>query len=352
MIRSALASSAITLGFLLLVLVVVLGPVAFTTPDPMAVIDMFLLGPFRNPRHTGNIIEMATPAMFCGLAVTLMFRAGAFNLGAEGAFFLGGLGTAAAAILLPIPGWLGAPVAVLIGAACGSLVCVVPGVIKATTGASELVCSLMLNYAALFIGLFVLNYYLRDASAGAMVSFKIPSDMRFDRLIEGTRIHIGSVIAIAACIIGAIYLFRTRGGFEARLAGSGNGFAAHLGLGAGAIAIKAQVIGGLIAAGAGGIEILGLYQRFSWQALPGNGWTGVIVAILARNNPILIIPAALFLSYLQVGGDLIARNFSIPSEIVALMQALVMLLVTSLAIIEHPTVRRFVTGRKTAGQPA
>ena len=82
---------------------VVLVPLALTQPDPWGGLDTFLLGPFSNPRHIGNIVELATPAMFCGLGVALILRAGMFNLGVEGAFFLGGLATVAAALLAAAP---------------------------------------------------------------------------------------------------------------------------------------------------------------------------------------------------------------------------------------------------------
>ncbi|MCX5494497.1 ABC transporter permease [Kaistia dalseonensis] len=340
MIRNALAETALTLAIVFVVVALVLVPLAMTQADPVGVVTTFLFGPFKSIRHIGNIIELATPSMFCGLAVALILRAGMFNLGVEGAFFLGGLGTVAAALILPLPGpWL-APAALLAGAVIGSSVCVVPGVLRARYGASELVSSLMLNFAALFIGLYVLNVWLRDPAAGAMVSFKIPADARLPRLIEGTRIHIGVLLALAACGLGALYLFRTAGGFESRIAGANPSFAAHLGLDVARIGLRAQILGGLIAAFGGGIEMLGLYQRFSWQALPGNGWTGVTVAILARDHPALVIPAALFLGWLQVGGDLVARNFDIPNEAVGLMQALLLVTVTAAALTRNPRLLR------------
>jgi simple sugar transport system permease protein len=201
MIRNAFAEAALTVAVVIAVVALVLVPLALTQPDPIGVVTTFLIGPFRNLRYVGNIIELATPSMFCGLAVALILRAGMFNLGVEGAFFLGGLGTVAAALMLPLPAPLLAPAALLVGAVVGSSVCVLPGVLRARYGASELVSSLMLNFAALFIGLYVLNVLLRDPAAGAMVSFKIPADARLPKLIEGTRIHLGTVLALIAAAL-------------------------------------------------------------------------------------------------------------------------------------------------------
>ena len=351
MIRNALAEAALTLAVVIAVVAVVLIPLALAQPDPAGVVATFLVGPFGNLRYVGNIIEMATPSMFCGLAVALILRAGMFNLGVEGAFFLGGLSTVAAALLLPLPAPLLAPVALCIGAVIGSSVCVVPGLLRARYGASELVSSLMLNFAALYIGLYLLNVFLRDPAAGAMVSFRIPAEARLPRLIEGTRIHLGTLIALAGCGLGALYLFRTAGGFESRIVGANPRFAAHLGLGVAGIGLTAQVLGGLIAALGGGIEMLGIYQRFSWQALPGNGWTGVTVAILARDHPGLVIPAALFLGWMQVGGDLVARNFDVPNEAVGLMQALLLIAVTAAALTRNPKFLKAFGARTRIGAP-
>jgi len=347
MIRNIAAEAMLTLVVIAVVVGAVLVPLALTQPDPLGVVSTFLLGPFKSPRHIGNIVELATPAMFCGLGVALILRAGMFNLGAEGSFFLGGLATVAAALWLPLPGPMLAPAALLVGAVVGSSVCVVPGVLRARYGASELVSSLMLNFAALFIGLYVLNVLLRDPTAGAMVSYKIPAEAKLPRLIEGTRIHLGTVMAVLACGLGALYLFRTAGGFESRIVGANPSFAAHLGLDADRIGLRAQIIGGLLAALGGGIEMLGLYQRFSWQALPGNGWTGVTVAILARDHPGLIVPAALFLGWLQVGGDLVARNFDVPNEAVGLIQALLLVAVTAAALTRNPRLLKAFGARRS-----
>jgi simple sugar transport system permease protein len=337
---------------LLVVVAIVLVPIALSLDEPVAAIRMFIFRPAADLRHIGNILESATPLLFTGLAISLMFRTGMFNLGAEGSFFLGGVAATYAALMLPLPPWSVAAFAIVFGGAVGSLGCAVPGVLKARFGASELVSSLMLNYAALFIGLYVINYVLRDPNAGGLMSYRLPAYAKLPRLISGTRVHLGLVIGLAACLLGAVYLFATRWGYEARVVGANPGFARHLGLRTAMIAASVQAMGGFVAAMGGAIEIQGMYLRLQWTSLPGQGWNGLVVAILAGTNPLLVPGAAIALSYLQVGGDLLARNFDVPSEVVGLIQAMVILFATATAITQNPRLRRFLSKTRTAEREA
>ncbi len=353
--RAGLVQAAATVALLLAVVAVVLVPVTLALPHPWAAIGTFLAGPVSDRRHLGNVIETATPLLFTGLAVSLMFRAGMFNLGAEGSFFLGGIGATVAILLWPLPAWAPSWAAeaypVLVGALAGSVVCLVPGVLRARFGASELVSSLMLNYAALYLGLYVLNYFLRDPNAGAMMSYRLPRAARLPNLLAGTHIHAGALIGLASCVLGGVLLFATRWGYMARVVGANPGFARHLGLPITLVAGSVQFLGGLIAAGGGAVELQGMYQRFQWQGLTGTGWNGLVVAILAANNPFLVPPAALALSYLQVGGDLLARDYDVPSEVVGIVQALVILFATATALTQNPRLRALFRPR-TAEAPA
>ena len=159
-------------------------------------------------------------------------------------------------------------------------------------------------------------------------------------------------IGLAACLLGAVYLFATRWGYEARVVGANPGFARHLGLRSAMIAASVQAIGGFVAAMGGAIEIQGMYLRLQWTSLPGQGWNGLVVAILAGTNPLLVPVAAIALSYLQVGGDLLARNFDVPSEVVGLIQAMVILFATATAITQNPRLRRFLSKTRTAEREA
>ncbi|MCK5250084.1 MAG: ABC transporter permease, partial [Spirochaetaceae bacterium] len=93
--------------------------------------------------------------------------------------------------------------------------------------------------------------------------------------------------------------------------------------------ILSQVIGGFIACMGGSIELLGMYRRFEWQYLPGYGWTGVIVAILARNNPVYVPVAAFFLAYMRIGADIMSRSTDMPNEFVAIIQGIIIILIAA-----------------------
>lgn len=326
--------SAVRLVVVVLVVVlVVLLPVALTHPTPGLVVSTLLLGPLSSVRHMGNVLEAATPLLMTGLAASLVFRSGLFNLGMEGAVFLGGLGATAAAILVPMPAPVALPWALVCGALLGMWACVVPAALRVSAGASEMVTSLVLNYAALFLGVFFLKEVLRDPAAGSMASFRLPEEVTLDRLLQGTRLHMGLFIGLALCGLAGVWLRTTRAGLDLRVVGAGASFASHLGLPVRRVIMLAQVAGGLIAGLAGAVEVLGLYPRFTWTELPGLGWTGIIVAILARNDPFLVIPAALFMAYLRVGGEMLSRAADVPAEIAGLMTAAILVGVTSTTLL-------------------
>lgn len=332
----------LTVAVIAIIMAVLLVPLALMQDDPLAVLRTFFLGPFGSIRHMGNVLEAATPIMLTGLATTILFRSGLFNLGTESGFYIGALTATASAVLIPSLGWFSLPLAVMLGAIGGSFTCTIPAALRLRFGASELVTSLVLNFAFLFFGLFILNYVIRDPAAGGMMSLKIPPEAKLDRLLAGTRLNSGTIIALLACILGGIWLYGTRAGLNTRIAGSSPGFAGHLGLPLKWIAMKAQILGGLIAGMAGGLEVLGLHPRFAWLDLPGYGWTGIVVAILARENPFLVIPAALFLGFVQIGGDLLARNMNIPNEVVGVVTAAIMVGATASVIHRNPTILRII----------
>ncbi len=172
-------------------------------------------------------------------------------------------------------------------------------------------------------------------NAGAMVSYPLAVSAKLIKLIPKTKVHFGLLIAILMILLSAVFLYRTRWGYRIRVVGKNITFAEYVGIGTASTIVLAQLAGGFIAGMGGAVEVLGLYRRFSWQMLPGYGWTGVIVAILARNNPLYVPLAAFFLAYLRIGADIMSRQTDVQNEFVAIIQGLIIILVAADAFLSQ-----------------
>jgi simple sugar transport system permease protein len=318
--------TVLAIGIALAIAIII---ILFVSKEPLIAIQNLLIGPIGTVRHFGNVIEMTIPLVFTGLAVSIMFKASQFNLGAEGAFFAGAIGASIIAMKVALPLVMHPVVAILIGGLIGAVITGIPAILKVRWGASELVSSLMLNYVAFYLGLYLINYYFRDVNAGAMVSMPFLKTASLMAIIPGTRIHFGIVIAAAMILITYYYMYKSKRGYEIILTGENIKFAEYSGIKTGSVILTAQLIGGFIAGVGGATEVLGMYTRFAWQALPGFGWDGVIVAILARNNPALVPIAAFFLAYLRIGADLMSRMSDVQNDVIAIIQGVMIVLIVA-----------------------
>lgn len=318
-----------TLISVFIAIVLAFGMILLVSDQPLESLKTFVLGPLSNKRYIGNIVEMAIPLIFSGLALSVVFQASLFNLGSEGIFYISGAISAAVAILVPMPSVMHQITIISAGALVGALVAFIPGFMKAKWNANELVTSLMLNNIVYGFGLYLLNYKLRDIEAMSVVSRLIPEPARLGRIVPGTRIHMGLIIALVTVAFVYILLYKTKWGYEIRMTGLNPEFAKYSGINTFKVIILVHLISGLIAGMGGAVETIGMHKRFEWTALPGYGFDGALVAMLARNNPIGVIFAALFLAYIRVGADLVARLSDVPAEMVGILQGVIILLISA-----------------------
>jgi len=325
LLRTGVAiGAALLIGFIVTSLV---------SDSPMEAFGYFLKGPFTSIRRMGAFLEAAVPLTFTGLAVSLVFSAGQFNMGAEGQFFFGAVAATAAGILLDLPPVIHATVCLLAGAIAGAIGGLIPGVLKARWNASELVASLMLNYVLQKLTMYLITYHLRDPSAGALVSLPLKESSWLPQFTTTTKLHAGMIVAALMVFFCYYFLYRTTKGYEARMTGQNLSFARYSGIPVLKVMVFIQVLSGAVAGLGGAVEMLGIYRRFQWQASPGYGFDGVIIAILARNNPLLVPIAAVFLAYLRVGADVMALYADVSAEMVAIIQAVIILLITAEAFL-------------------
>ena len=270
----------------------------------------------------------ATPLLITGLAVALAFRAGIWNIGAEGQLLAGAvvatfIGTHWEA--RPLPGLI---IVFLAAALAGATWAAVPALLRRRFGVLEVITTIMLNFIAELLVSFLVHGPLQEAGHTYPQSDPIADAFRLDPLVEGTRLTMAFPAAIVLAVALWFFLMRTRPGFALRAAGT-NPRAAEV---SGRIAVAqvtatAFLASGAIAGLAGAAEVSGvtfaLYEKLS----PGYGYTAIAVALLARLNPLAVIPSALFFGFLEAGASGLQRSAGIPSVTVYAVEAVIILVV-------------------------
>ena len=320
-IRTAIA---IGVAFVILFMVII-----FISEEPFVALHSIFIAPLSSVRIFGNVIELMIPMMFTGLALSLVFSGRNFNLASEGAFLAGGIVVMIIALstsLSPLLTWI----LIFIGAGLiGAVIVGTPGYLKIKTGASELVSSIMLNSIIVFVGIYILNKWFRDVDINGIGSLAYPKEILFTSIIPGTRIHAGLIIAIIVVIGTYLLMYKTKFGYKIRMTGKNQSFAKVVGINVTVTAMFTQIAGGAIAGIGGAVQAMSMYTRFVWNISPGFGWDGVVVAILARNNPKNVPFAAFFYAYLRIGASIMARRSDVPAEIILVVQGIIILLIVS-----------------------
>ncbi|HEX5826639.1 MAG TPA: ABC transporter permease [Candidatus Limnocylindrales bacterium] len=288
-------------------------------------------------RPISETLVAATPLIFTGLAVAVSFRSGAFNIGVEGQFVLGAFGAATAAIALkdqPMP--LIILVSTLAGVLTGGFWGFIPGVLKARTGASEVITTIMLNYIAAQVVLFGLrSEFLRTEGSDQPISKVLSDFVRIPQLIElpAIRLHWGFIVALVMAVIVSWFLFKTTRGFELRASGFNMTAARYAGMSASGSVILAMALSGALAGLGGSMEVLGTVPQMSNDISAGYGFNAIALALLAGNRPFGIVLAALLFGALRTGGGLMQVKTGIPLDLLFFIQALVIMFVAAPGLI-------------------
>ncbi|MCR4656877.1 MAG: ABC transporter permease [Lachnospiraceae bacterium] len=281
-------------------------------------------------KRLADIFAAMIPTIFTGLAVCVMFSANQFNLGAEGGTMLGAFVSAIVAIYMPLPKGLHALVCILVGGAVTGLVMLIPALLKVKLGVSEMVCSLMLNYIIIYIIKYLMNTAYADKTKGQIQTYPFLNSSKIaplanNPIFSSAKLSWGFVIAIITVVVIGFFMYRSRWGYQIRMIGINQDFAKYSGMKVGFVIVLSQIIGGFLSGAGGAIEMLGRYPTFSWSALPGYGWTGITIAILAGNNPWFVPLAAFFLAYLGKGCDMMATYANVPTQLIAIVQGVIFL---------------------------
>jgi len=272
-------------------------------------------------------LTRATPLLLTGLAAAIAFRARIWNIGAEGQLYLGALAVAAAGSWLSdLPPALTIALLLGTGALAGTLLLLLPVLLRLRFGVDEVVTTLLLNFIAVLFVSMMIEGALRDPLAfGWPQSVPVPASAELPKLVERSRLHIGLPIAVVLAILVHLLQSRTLFGLRARSVGLNPEGARFAGVPVNATVIGVACLSGGVAGLAGAVEVLGVKGYVTTDLSPGYGYTGILVAMLAALHPIGAIGSALFAATLFVGADGMSRALSIPTYIADVTVALSLL---------------------------
>ncbi|MDM0015716.1 ABC transporter permease [Variovorax sp. J22P168] len=300
----------------------------FAGVSPVEVWVILFEGAFGDWFSWQNTLQRAAPLMLTALCVAIPARAGLVIIGGEGALVLGGLAAAALPYALPLPanivGTFGLCVA---GAVAGGLWIMLAGWLRQYRGINETISSLLLAYVA--IGLFkhLVEGPLRDPASLNKPSTRSIVDGLGIGGIGGSDIHWGLVIGIVACVVSGLWLRNTASGFSVRVVGGNPRTAQLVGLPANRLILAACGIGGGFAGVAGAVEVAAVHTNANASLITGYGYAGILVAFIARHNPVAIIPVAILFGGFGAAGSLLQRRLGLPDASVLVLQGLAFVLI-------------------------
>lgn len=277
-----------------------------------------------DPAAIANSLLAATPLIFTGLGSAIAFRAGVFNVGVEGSLYLGAFAAAWVGFTFTsLPGWLLIPLCILVAAAVGGVWSYIPGVMKARLIVDEIVTTILLNYVAILFTSYLVTYPFKVPGIANAMSAEIAPAAHLARFMSSSQFNSGFLIALAAVVVIAFLMRRMNLGFELRSVGDNLVFSRWMGMPTANIIEKVMFISGLLGGLAGAVQVLGVHYRFTANFSPGFGFTGITIALLARNNPIGVLLAGLLFGVLRSGSATMELFTDVPRDLIRVLEATV-----------------------------
>jgi general nucleoside transport system permease protein len=312
-------------------------------------------GAFGSVAGISEVITRSTPLIFAGLAVTVAFRSGLFNIGATGQMVAGGLSAAWVGFSLDAPGIITIPLALIAAVLAGALWGAIPGVLKARTGAHEVITTIMTNYIAGFAALWLLksSAFVKPGREDP-VSKPILEQNRLPRLLGAfydrgqSRAHIGFLLAIVAVAVVWWLLNRSKIGFELRAVGSNVEAARYAGMKPASLTIGAFLMSGGLAGLAGGSEILGTNYEATATLAGDIGFDAIAVALLGKSSPTGCAAAAFLFGTLEAGKRQVQLDAGVPLDLVLVLRALIVLFIAAQFLTK--AIWRIKTEEQASGQ--
>ena len=302
-------------------------------------------GALGTERGLAVTVRKTTPFVLTGLSVALALKAGLFNFGTAGQFLMGSVGAVWMGMQFEgLPGWLHLPLALAVGIGAGSAWGAIPGWLKVSTGAHEVITAIMLNYVATLFAEWTVSAgsallpdrhgSLWDPTAGPVsASPDVLASARIPWILgPPLRIHWGIALALLTVLLVWWLMERTRFGFELKTVGAKPLAARYAGMRSGWTTVLAMTWAGGLAGLAGAIETLGVNHRFAPEIGGGVGFEGIAIALLGQGHPLGIVLAALLFAVLDAGASRMQFDAGIPSGIIQVIQASILIFAAAPAL--------------------
>ena len=335
--------------------------IALIGEDPFKALDVMIQGAFIYPGALGYTLYYTTNFIFTGLAVAVAFHAMLFNIGGEGQAMLGGLGVALVCIALDpfLPGFMVIFVAIGGAALFGAAWAFIPGWLQAYRGSHIVITTIMFNFIASGVMVWLLSGMLMGAAQGSPQTRKFEPDALLPKMHEilnavgikaaNSPLNLSFLIALLACVFVWILIWRTKFGYALRAMGHSEHAAAYAGIPVKRMIVIAMAISGALAGCMALNEILGVQHKLVLNFSAGYGFTGIAVALMGRNHPVGIVLASLLFGALFQGGAELDFEFqSITREMVLVIQGLIILFSGALAYMFTPWLARVLMRRRLA----
>jgi len=319
--------------------------VLFIGDSPIETYRLLLGSAFSWPDGIGYTLFFATPLIFTGLAVAVALRGGLLNIGAEGQLYIAAFATAWVGITLSnLPSALLIPLCCLAGIAAGAAWAAIPGILKARFGSHEVINTIMLNFIAVALLSYFTQYHYKVPGDPIMQTAPTsPSSnlAHLGKFIPGLParipLNLAFILAIVACILVYIFLWKTKWGYEMRATGANPSAAEYGGISIRKQIILAMAISGGLAGMVGINEVLGYRHRYYDGFSANYGFVGIAVALLGRNHPVGVFLAAILFAILLRGGIFVdAFTMHVSKDIVDMLQGIVIVFVAAEAIFRGP----------------
>lgn len=323
-LKPDLLSSA---GAFILALLIGAVIIALMGVNPIKAYAALLDGAVGNPNSMAETLLRAIPLSLAGVGVAIAFRAGAFNVGAEGQLFVGAMAATWVGLEFPsLPPVLLLVLMGLTGMLAGGIWAGIAGILKAWLNANEMINTIMMNYIAIFLVSYLVHGPLQYPQSPLGQTARLPRSAYLPILLHGTRLHVGLIVTVLVAILIYILLWRTSWGFHIRVVGKNTLAAKAAGMNVNKVMVSALVLSGMLAGLAGFCEAAGVQHRMIENISPGYGYTAIVVALMGQINPLGVLVSGILFAALQVGASTMESAVGVPSSVITVIQYLVVLL--------------------------